>query len=219
MVRRLTQITLCLFCSSLSHPSLITLSSITYLSLIHFTYSSLPNPAPSPAGRKPSGGGFARPMGKHSRRMTVFCPPSADSRPELERIHERMKTRRVFAPGRVPPKQCPTAAARANPSLPEWPFLEEERSRVYGHRFGGAKNRPKQCPAAAAPKPAVRPVQMKPDSSPREPFFFGIFGGRSPRLRALLRTGNCRDAAIALGVHAPRKLRETHKLKRERKTG
>jgi hypothetical protein len=60
---------------------------------------------------------------------------------------------------------------------------------------------------------------MKPDSRPREPFFYGIFGGKSPRFRALLRTNNRRATAIALRVHALRKLQETQKLKMKRKTG
>jgi hypothetical protein len=49
---------------------------------LFISYSSLPNPASSPAGRAPPCGGIARPKGKHSRHKGVLCPPAADSRPE-----------------------------------------------------------------------------------------------------------------------------------------
>jgi hypothetical protein len=64
----------------LSHLSFSSFSlSIYFLSL---PYSSRLYPASSPAGRIPSCGGIAHPKGKHRRRLTVFCLPAADSRPE-----------------------------------------------------------------------------------------------------------------------------------------
>jgi hypothetical protein len=89
LITLITQITLIyllyLIYQSLSLFSSIILSHIHLLSLYLFlslTYSSFPHPASFPAGRIPSCGGIARPKGKHSRRMAVFCLPAADSRQE-----------------------------------------------------------------------------------------------------------------------------------------
>jgi hypothetical protein len=56
----------------------ITYSSISYSSLIIHLFI-LPQSGIVTAGRIPSCGGIARPKGKHSRHMTVFCLPAADS--------------------------------------------------------------------------------------------------------------------------------------------
>jgi hypothetical protein len=79
----------------ITHYSLL----ITHFSfLISHLLSFICNPASSVAGRIPPCGGIARPKGKHSRRMTVFCPSPADSRQERDKTPKGMKTLRVFAP-------------------------------------------------------------------------------------------------------------------------
>jgi hypothetical protein len=91
--------------TTVSYSSLIThlfiyflfISSFSLIHLFHihflfFTYSSLisyssliyhlfipPLSGIVTAGRIPPCGGIARPQGKHSRHMTVFCLPAADS--------------------------------------------------------------------------------------------------------------------------------------------
>jgi hypothetical protein len=61
--------------------SLIYLISLFFISHLS-SMLSLIYPASSPAGRIPSRGGIAHPQGKHSRRVTVFCLPTADFRLE-----------------------------------------------------------------------------------------------------------------------------------------
>jgi hypothetical protein len=74
-----------------SHLSLIYLIFYIYLSPIHLSFIHLsltlliyhlfilPQSGIVTAGRIPSCGGIAHPKGKHSRHMTVFCLPAADS--------------------------------------------------------------------------------------------------------------------------------------------
>jgi hypothetical protein len=116
-----------IFFTLLHHSSSHSSSSLFYThssthTLLHTLFSLL-NPASSVAGRAPPCGGVARPLKepamqwrvihpKHSRRMTVLCPPIADSRSkeQPERVENpagfrppqghSMKTRRVFAPRR-----------------------------------------------------------------------------------------------------------------------
>jgi hypothetical protein len=64
-----------LFICRLSIYSYSSLIHLSHIHLLSFTYSSRLYPASFPAGRIPSCGGIARPKGKHSRRMTVFCLP------------------------------------------------------------------------------------------------------------------------------------------------